>query len=264
MRKLITSEAPLHINRPVFAALGLFDGVHRAHAKLIAMARTVADSVGGVVMVYTFSRNPMDVVLPERAPLALMTIAARTKRLFELGASVIVIQEFDERFANTEPAEFIRSLCHRYNPGGIFVGYNFRFGRNGEGTPDTLSSFANAYGYRLHAMAADMTGGGAVSSTRIRHALAVGDVERANQLLGRSFEMYGRLDRDGTFHIDRGLIVPRTGKYHARVDFADALVFVSPVSGVRINAEGVSPGKKRVELLRAVDNGRIIGIVPSK
>ncbi|MDR1570097.1 MAG: hypothetical protein LBS72_06365 [Oscillospiraceae bacterium] len=240
-RILLTTERAIDDPRRAVIALGLFDGVHIAHAELIRRAKAAADSRGGVLLIHTLNRHPMEIFSPERAPLALMPLAAKVRRLFDLGASVVLTRSFDPSFARIPPDEFIRSLAERYHPSDLFVGYNYSFGRDGSGTPDLLSKRSGEFGYSLHVLKAEKYEYAAVSSTRVRQALSIGDLLMANRLLGRPYELYGRINERRELILPGRFAVPHPGKYLVSMDGQHITAIVTPDRSIEIGSKDILP-----------------------
>lgn len=229
--RLLTRDIPLQHNTVV--ALGFFDGVHIAHAKLIREARETALRSGGKLLVYTFDKNPREVLRPTDAPPMLTPIETRVSLLAQNGADIIVIRHFDEEFAMIEPRLFIRMLAQMYHPSDIFVGYNYTFGAKGRGKPATLKKYAAEYGYDVHVMEQLSCDAGGVSSTRIRQAVVRGDLDVVKELLGRDFSLYATFDRDGIVPV-ANIVMPPEGKYDVNV----AMLSGSFASRICVTSDG--------------------------
>ena len=166
-------------------AVGFFDGVHLGHQRILA----------GADAVLTFRNHPLSVVDPSCAPPLLMDVSERIALLATAGAKnprVVHAVRFTKKLAAMRPEEFAVRLRREF-PGleKVHCGGNWRFGANGAGTPQTLRDFGFAVKVSRYAMC----GGAAISSTRIRSALAEGDLDLANAMLGRRFAVSGRVVR---------------------------------------------------------------------
>ena len=166
-------------------AIGIFDGVHRGHQEILAEA-----AKHGPVTVLTFDPHPTSIFAPERTPSALVSLADRIALLKANGAADVVVLPFTREFAAKSPAEFIRDiLVNELGATHVTVGANFTFGHKAAGNVEYLK--AHADGFKVSAVQLEEDRGSAISSTRIRTLIVDGDIERANELLTRSFYLKG-------------------------------------------------------------------------
>lgn len=164
-------------------ALGMFDGVHMGHRRLIRTAVALAREAGVPAVVDTFAQHPLQVLFPERAPQQLLTNEQRAEKIAALGVDVLVMRPFTREYAAQPPETFLRELCRALMPKHIVVGFNYTFGSKGAGDVQLLEAMAQQLGYRLTVLQPVTEGGETVSSTRIRRLLAGGDVAAAQRLL---------------------------------------------------------------------------------
>ena len=166
-------------------AIGFFDGVHVGHRRILA----------GADAVLTFSNHPLTVLAPDRAPPLLMDVGERISMLETVGAKtprMVDAIRFTRDVASMTVEGFADFLRDRYPElERIHCGGNWRFGANGAGTPATLRSL----GFDVKVVRYAKYEGERVSSTRIRSALAEGEVEEANAMLGRRFAAEGMVVR---------------------------------------------------------------------
>ena len=166
-------------------AIGIFDGVHRGHQEILAEA-----AKHGPVTVLTFDPHPTSIFAPERTPSALVSLADRIALLKANGAAYVVVLPFTREFAAKSPDEFIRDiLVKELGATHVTVGANFTFGHKAAGNVEYLK--AHADGFKVSAVQLEEDRGSAISSTRIRTLIIDGDIERANELLTRSFYLKG-------------------------------------------------------------------------
>jgi len=165
-------------------AIGIFDGVHQGHQKILAEA-----AAHGPVTALTFHPHPTSVFAPERTPPFLVSLEDRIELLEAHGASEVVVIEFTKEFAAKSPDEFINQvLLESLGAGHVTVGENFTFGHKASGNVEYLKA-CGKFGVSEVALAEDR--GSAISSTRIRTLVMDGDVERAQELLTRPFYLRG-------------------------------------------------------------------------
>ena len=172
---------------PTVVAIGNFDGVHLGHREVLAAAR--ATRPGAPLVAVTFWPHPMVVLRPDAAPELLCDLAERIDLLRHAGADEVRVVEFTRRVADWSPQEFVEHVLAPLHPAKVVVGENFRFGRGALGTVNTLRELgAGTFEVVVLPLVSDVA---ALSSTRVRHSLAVGDVEAAAGVLGRPFRYTG-------------------------------------------------------------------------
>jgi len=175
---------------PIVLVAGTFDGVHFGHQALIRRAMEEAAACGGAAVVMTFDRHPASLLRPELAPKLLTRNAEKITLLEELGVPALLLIPFTTHLAAMPAQDFIKSLVASCKPlRGICVGSQWSFGRGGEGNVPRLRELGVEWNFDVIQIAPVETGGGAISSTRIRRAIASGDLEQASVCLGRPFRM---------------------------------------------------------------------------
>lgn len=186
--------------RPVLT-IGNFDGIHLGHRAIMETVIERARLLDGESVVLTFDPHPRKVLRPESAPSLLATREQKLEALEQVGIDVAILQPFDLEFARTSPESFVRDLvwgCIR--PREVFVGYDFHFGRDREGSMAALSEIGARLGFSVTIIPEIRIAERDVNSTRIRELLAEGSVEEAEILLGRPFAVRSRVlegDRRG-------------------------------------------------------------------
>ena len=169
-------------------AVGNFDGVHRGHQAILAAARDMAGPMGTVIAV-TFWPHPLSVLQPGKAPPLLCEIEDRVSLLRSAGADEVSIVEFTPALGAWSPAQFVERVLCPLDPAVVVVGQNFRFGAGASADGNRMRELAEGrFDVRVLDMICD---GGPVSSSRIRSALAEGDPESAEKMLGRWFRYSG-------------------------------------------------------------------------
>ncbi|MGR3317047.1 MAG: bifunctional riboflavin kinase/FAD synthetase [Candidatus Anammoxibacter sp.] len=184
-------EKPLRkVSWPV-ATLGVFDGIHRGHLRLINKAVSWAKKKGGESIVLTFSKSPK-VVLGKR-PSSIITSLEHRLHFFErYGVDITVVMEFNDKVANIEADDFIERVLHNWlGVKGVVLGHNCSFGKNGEGNESLICKFANQYGYEVCSCEPVKLEGRIISSTLIREAIMCGDLKQAEVMLGRPVTVLG-------------------------------------------------------------------------
>lgn len=227
VRELLARGAPLFHASVV--AVGVFDGVHVGHRRILSEARQLAAGAGWTPVALTFDRHPSAVLRPREQPRALSTFDERMRLLRDAGARHVVVLEFDEELAQYDPEAFLREVVgSALGARGVVVGRDFRFGRGAEGDAALLDRVAGLLGWKLCLVDAIKEGGERVSSTRVRRCLEEGEVEEARRLLGRAFTLEGvvvegeKLGRKlgyptANVALPAGLALPKDGVYLAAI-----------------------------------------------
>ncbi|HXK09610.1 MAG TPA: bifunctional riboflavin kinase/FAD synthetase [Vicinamibacteria bacterium] len=168
--------------------VGNFDGVHLGHQALVASAVRQARAGGGVSVVLTFDPHPARVVRPGHAPAPLTTLDQKAELLGGLGVDRLAVLPFDAAVAGLGPEAFAREvLVETLGARHVVVGESFRFGRGREGDALGLRALGGRLGFEVDAIPPVVAAGEPVSSSRVRRALARGDVREARLLLGRPY-----------------------------------------------------------------------------
>ena len=168
-------------------AIGIFDGVHAGHQQIIAIAKHQGD-----VTVMTFDPHPTSVIAPERAPTQLVNIKDRIELLKQAGATTVEVVSFNKDFSQLTPDQFIEDiLIGRFSAEHVVIGENFNFGYKAQGTPKYLTEVGPKYGFGVSIVKLQEDRGSTISSSRIRNLIIDGEIERANELLTRSYYLKG-------------------------------------------------------------------------
>jgi riboflavin kinase/FMN adenylyltransferase len=183
----------------VASTIGVFDGVHLGHQEIFRTVRTTADRLGIATAVVTFDGHPAHIVRPESAPRLLTTLEQKLELIADQGIDYAYVISFDEERAKTDAADFVQQVfVTALHAKAIVVGEDFHFGAGRSGNVDGLTSFGERWGFEVLALELIRHSDEArepVSSTKIRRALAGGDVARAGQMLGRPYEVRGVVER---------------------------------------------------------------------
>jgi len=175
-------------------AIGNFDGVHRGHRAVIAAARARAAALGRPAAALTFEPHPRSFFDPHK-PLFRLTDERAKLRLFAAtGLAGAIVLKFDAELAEPAPQDFINAvLLHRLGISGAAVGFDFRFGHNRAGTPELLAAEGARRKFAVEVVPAVEIAGERISSGAIRIALAGGEIEHANELLGYPWFVSGEV-----------------------------------------------------------------------
>lgn len=182
----VCMDGTMHTQASV-VALGMFDGVHAGHQVLLRRARKLADMYGVPLVVQTFAQHPLCQIAPERCPPQLTTYAERLACLEKTGVDILYAPPFTAEMRDMPPEDFIGHLVRRWHPRAVVVGFNYTFGRGGEGTPALLHMVGHALGFETSIVPEIRIDGISVSSTHIRRLLAQGNSAAARAYLGRAY-----------------------------------------------------------------------------
>ena len=176
-------------------AFGMFDGVHEGHAQLMRKANELAALYDLKSVVYTFSSHPMATYAPDRVPPQLETRSEKIRSIAQLGIDAAVLRPFDRAYAAQSPEEFVQAFVSALHPKHVVIGFNYSFGKMGAGKAADMRRFGEQYGFETHVVDEVQIGGLPVSSTRVRAAVAQGNMEEAARLLGRPYAICGVIQR---------------------------------------------------------------------
>ena len=182
--------------RPVYCAIGMFDGVHLGHQLLLKHVVKKASANSGIAVALTFREHPTCIVAPERAPG--MIYGTQTKELlFEaLGIDLAWVIPFDRTLSLLSASDFITQIRqYSENLAGICVGKNFVFGHERTGNIHLLEQLGGMCGFEVEAKNPVTCGGDSISSTRIRDLIGQGNFKGASRLLGRTYHLSGTVVR---------------------------------------------------------------------
>ena len=171
--------------------IGTFDGVHLGHQAIFNKMKSLAQGIGGETVVVTFDPHPRQVLNIDSANLRfLCTPEEKLQKFEEFGIDNVVIINFTKEFSRTPSEVFIKDcIIDHIHPAYIVVGYDHHFGKNRMGDFDLLNKLMKQYNFKVVRVAAQDVENIAISSTKIRNALAVGNVKSANRLLGYNYSV---------------------------------------------------------------------------
>ena len=226
------NDLPEFINSVV--TIGTFDGVHRGHQKLIERIKLLAGQTNGESILVTFHPHPRIVINPEDKSLRLLnTIDEKVALLEKYGVDNLVIVPFSRAFSEQEAGEYISDfLVKNFHPKYVVIGYDHKFGKNRSGDFKLLENMKERYGYQMEEITKETLDDIGISSTKIRQAIAEGDIKLANELLGNNYTLSGTVVRGlqngrklgfPTANIqvnDEYKLVPKTGIYVVYVHYS--------------------------------------------
>jgi len=182
------------ILRGTTLTLGVFDGLHIGHQRIMKKVVERAAATGTVPTVITFDPHPRAVLHPVNAPPLLQTLDQRLANFEFLGIKQAIVIRFDQEFAATDAERFLTDVaCERLQAREVYLGAGFAFGRNRGGNIDLLRDMSRRLGFVADEVDEVTLRGTRVSSSQIRHLLAEGKVNLARRMLGRPYGVEGQV-----------------------------------------------------------------------
>ena len=188
------SDLPTFQNAVI--TIGSFDGVHTGHQKIIEKVNALAKKVNGESILITFHPHPRLVLYPDDPSLKLIsTIDEKVALLERFGIDHVVVVPFTKNFSQQSPDAYIQEfLVDKFHPSYIVIGYDHKFGKARAGDIEYLKRFEEEAGFKIVEILKQEIRDIAVSSTKVRHALEQGDIQKANQLLNHTFTLSGTVE----------------------------------------------------------------------
>lgn len=223
-----SAGAAIGRERPLYLAIGMFDGVHLGHRAVIETAIRSARRNGGLSAVLTFRPHPSRILSPRRPTRLIHDPDTQAGLLSELGVDAVIFEPFTPEFARIEAGEFLPWLRRRLpSVAAVHVGSNWRFGAGRNGDVASLVESARGTGLSVCSVPPFQFDGEPVNSTRIRALLESGEIARANALLGYTYFARGKVIAGKRLGRSLGFptlnlpwapeLAPRFGVYFVRV-----------------------------------------------
>lgn len=177
---------------PSVLTIGTFDGVHIGHQRILEKLKSDARQCQLESVLLSFSPHPRTVLKPS-IPLKLIdTIKEKIRKIESVGINSLIIHPFSISFSQLSASEFVSTiLFDKLNVKKLVIGYDHRFGRNREAGVDTLIKFSKKFGFEVSVIPVQEIRDISISSTKIRNALVIGDIEQANSYLGAPYTIEG-------------------------------------------------------------------------
>jgi riboflavin kinase / FMN adenylyltransferase len=170
---------------------GVFDGVHRGHAKVIDKLTSWAREISAPSLVLTFDRHPAEVLRDVAVPLV-CPLDVRVDLIGARGVDGVIVLPFTKEFSRTTAEEFVGGTIHgRLGVVAVLLGHDSHFGRDRQGDLPALERIAGGLGLQVRACEPERRGGRPLSSSLIREAVQAGKLAEAEAILGRPFALYG-------------------------------------------------------------------------
>jgi len=175
--------------------LGMFDGVHLGHQKVIQKVLSLAGKEGGGSIVITFDRHPRSYI-SQSAQSCITSLEHRLVLFERLGVDETVVLKFNHEIAETSAEEFINKIIHGcFGAKAVVLGFNCAFGKDRRGNASMVCSFAKECGFKVFSCDPVKLEGEVISSTAIRKNIVEGNLEKANKMLGRRVSVLGTVIR---------------------------------------------------------------------
>jgi riboflavin kinase/FMN adenylyltransferase len=230
---------------PVFAVIGVFDGIHLGHRYLLRRLVDEARHRGARPSAITFDSHP-DEILVGAAPPLLLDPVERVRMLGEVGVEVVIVQHFDAALRATEYDAFVRRISSRATLAGLLMTPDAAFGHDRRGTPDAIRAMGERDGFALVVIPPFTIGGRSVRSSDIRSAIAAGELRLAEELLGRPYAVVGNAGPAGVLRFDMPVASPPAGSYRVTVEQQPARLLVDDSAAMRIEPQSVAPPGARL------------------
>jgi len=224
----------LPLFRNAVLTIGTFDGVHSGHQQVIAQMKKRALEVNGETVILTFDPHPRTVVKAAEGIRLINTMEEKIELLSAMGIDNLVIIPFTEQFAQFSAEDYISQfLIRNFHPHTLIIGYDHHFGKGRSGNFELLKKQSAIFHYHLQEIPAHVLNSISVSSTRIREAIAEGDMETAGHLLGYTYFFSGevvegnKLGRTIGFPTanliiaEKSKLIPGDGVYAVEVEISD-------------------------------------------
>lgn len=192
LREELRRAAP---GRPSAVTVGTFDGVHRGHQFLIGLLEQEAVARGLATCVVTLHPNPLTVVRPGTQVTYLTGLDERIELLQSLGVDAVAPVTFTSEVSQLGAEEFVQLLAEELQLRFLLIGPDFALGRGREGSPERLAEIGERLGVEVESAPAESDDGHKIGSSDVRAAIAQGDIDRVNDLLGRRYAVRGPVVR---------------------------------------------------------------------
>ena len=234
-----------------FVTIGTFDGVHFGHQRILEKLVSDAKRAGKKSILLTFFPHPRMVLQKDSSLELINTIEERKNLLAKTGLDYLIIHPFSKEFSRLTALAFVREiLVNQFNVSKLCIGYDHHFGKNREGNITQLQEYSKLYDFDIEEIPAQDIDDVSVSSTKIRKALAEGNVKTANTYLGYSFMLNGNVVNGKqlggkigfpTANIDveeAYKLIPKTGVYVVRSTIKDEIIYGMMNIGKRPTVDG--------------------------
>jgi len=249
--EIIHSLSNYHHTEKTVVTIGTFDGVHIGHQKIIEQVVKTAKKLGKKSVLLTFFPHPRMVLQKDASIELINTIEERSKLLEKTGLDYLIIHPFSKEFSRMTALEFVRDvLVNQFNISKLIIGYDHHFGKNREGNITQLTEYSHLYDFKVEEIPAQDIDDVSVSSTKIRKALANGNLKTANNYLGYHFMINGKVVNGkqlggkigyptANIHVSEDYkLIPKTGVYVVKSTINSETIFGMMNIGNRPTVDG--------------------------
>ena len=176
--------------------IGNFDGVHIGHLSLFRRVKELAKTLEGESIIVTFYPHPIKVLSPSNGPPLITPHEQKMQLIEEAGIDAFVVIEFTSDFATMTAHDFVHQIIHtKIGARAVVVGPDYRFGHKREGDIPALTKMGQELNFEVHVVPDITLNGVEVSSSTIREFVTAGDLKRAREMLGRDYQVAGKVVR---------------------------------------------------------------------
>ena len=249
--KIVQNTSNFSDKEKTYVTIGTFDGVHFGHQKIIEKLIDEAKKANKKSVVLTFFPHPRMVLQKDVSLELINTIEERATLLEKTGLDYLIIHPFSKEFSRMTALEFVRDiLVNQLNISKLIIGYDHHFGKNREGNITQLTEYSHLYDFKVEEIPAQDIDDVSVSSTKVRRALASGNLKTANNYLGYNFMLNGNVVNGKklggtigypTANIDvkeTYKLIPKTGVYVVKSTLDKKTVFGMMNIGNRPTVDG--------------------------
>ena len=210
-------------NKKRYIALGVFDGLHLGHHKLIKQTVDKAKKNNGISIVVTFDPHPDKIINPESDVFLLTSLEERISLIKESDVDIFLVIKFNETMSKMLPEDFVsKILVDSLQVKELFVGFNYKFGFQGKGNTDILKEYSKFYKFKTNILKPITKNHTIISSTRIKDYIKSGEIEKARKLLGHDITISGK-------------VISGKGRGRKLLNFATANIEIPPDKLIPVN-----------------------------
>ncbi|MBT8318237.1 MAG: bifunctional riboflavin kinase/FAD synthetase [Lutibacter sp.] len=249
--KILKNVATYKSNKKTFVTIGTFDGVHLGHQKVIKNLVESARLTNTTSVLLTFFPHPRMVLQNNTNIKLINTINERIQILEKTGLEVLIIQEFTEEFSNYTALDFVKNiLVDTLHIDTLIIGYDHKFGKNRKGDFQQLESYGEKFGFNVQEISKKEIANFTISSTKIRNALELGEIEKVTNYLGYPYMLTGTVVQGKNLGEKIGYptaniqiketykLLPKTGAYVVQSSFNNSTIFGMMNIGYRPTVSG--------------------------
>jgi riboflavin kinase/FMN adenylyltransferase len=253
MQIIHSTQLSLPINQRLVVTMGVYDGVHAGHQHILQHLREYAVQNDAKTLLLTFYPHPRKILYPEQNIFLLNTLEERLERLLTQNLDYLWVYPFDKTFSNLTAHEFVEKIIvEQLHAHTVFVGYDHKFGKNREGGYEVFKELGKKYDFDVIEIPAYQIDEVNISSTKIRKALAEGDINTANMFLNYPYMLTGKVVQGKQTGRKLGFptanmqlysaekLIPKTGVYVSKINLSGQLYYGITNIGYRPTIQNTS------------------------